>query len=98
MSLKKDKQKGLGEHFDDARIKTFLDYEAYGDINPDFHRLERAYRGMIAENFATFVQFFVEAGFDINAKSQEGLSFLQTIKNHRQADDYITALVTHGAE
>jgi len=37
MALKKDKQKVLGEVFDDERIKTFLDYEAYGDTNPSFH-------------------------------------------------------------
>ncbi|MGH1441010.1 MAG: PA4642 family protein [Cellvibrionaceae bacterium] len=98
MALKKDKQKVLGEVFDDARIKTFLNYEAYGDNNPDYHLLEKAYRGMKADNFATFVGFFKDAGHDINAQGTEGLSFLQTISAHKQADDYIQILKQYGAE
>jgi len=97
MALKKDKQKVLGEVFDDARIKTFLNYEAYGHNNPDYHLLEKAYRGMKADNFSTFLTFFKEAGHDINAHSSEGINFLNTIQSHKQADDYIQALKQHGA-
>lgn len=97
MALKKDKQKVLGEVFDDERIKTFLEYEAYGSQNPDYHLLEKAYRGMKADNFATFLDFFCEQGHDINAKNQNGINFLQTIHTHGQADDYIAALQGHGA-
>lgn len=98
MALKKDKQKVLGEHFDHERIKTFFNYEAYGDANPDYHLLEKAYRGMKADNFATFLDFFIEEGRDINAKNNEGLSFLQTLQAHRPAADYIAALAAHGAQ
>ena len=98
MALKKDKQKVLGEHFDDERIKTFLDYQAYGEVNPDFHLLEKAYRGMKADNFASFLVFFIEAGHDINAINPEGETFLQVITQHRQADDYIKAMKAKGAQ
>ncbi|MEO0442695.1 MAG: PA4642 family protein [Pseudomonadota bacterium] len=97
MALKKDKEKVLGEDFDDERIKSFLDFEAYGDTNTDYHLLEKAYRGMKADNFSTFVKFFSEAGRDINAKNPQGLSVLQVIKSHRQGADYIEALKAFGA-
>ena len=98
MTLKKDKQKVLGEHFDDERIKTFLDYEPYGDLDPDYHVLEKAYRGMIEENFVTFIQFFIDAKKNINAENQRGETFLQTINQHRCSEGYINALVAAGAE
>ena len=72
MTLKKDKQKVLGEVFDDERIKTFLLFEPPKGHNRDFHLLEKAYRGMKAENFATFVEFFVTEGHDINARNSDG--------------------------
>ena len=96
--LKKDKQKVLGEHFDDARIKTFLDYQPYGEVNPDFHLLEKAYRGMKADNFASFLNFFIQEGHDINATNPEGQTFLQIISQHHQAVDYITAMKAKGAQ
>ncbi|ODS23902.1 hypothetical protein AB835_06640 [Candidatus Endobugula sertula] len=92
MALKKDKQKVLGEFFDDERIKTFLEYQPNNGNDPDFHVLEKAYRGMITDNFATFVHFFIEAGRNINANNQYGESFLHTIKNHKQASAYIDIL------
>ena len=98
MSLKKDKQKVLGEVFDDARIKTFLDYQAYGDDNPDFHVLEKAYRGMKSENFATFVGFFKEDNRDINAVGPEGKTILTVVKQHRLGSDYETTLIAAGAQ
>jgi len=97
MSLKKDKQKVLGENFDDDRIKTFLDGEPPVGVNTDFHLLERAYRGMIPENFKTFVTFFVEAGHDINATNPEGKSLLMLVQSHRHGEDYLDALIKAGA-
>jgi ankyrin repeat protein len=98
MELKKDKQKVLGEHFDDERIKTFLNVAAYGNVSGDFCALERAYRGMIAENFATFVRFFVAAGMDINATNGDGKTVLQIVKTHRLGEDYAQALIAGGAQ
>jgi len=98
MSLKKDKQKVLGEVFDDERIKTFLDFEAPEGVNPDFHLLEKAYRGMKAENFETFVKFFLEAGHDINATNSDGKTLLAIASQHRHAEDYVAALKSNGAQ
>ena len=98
MTLKKDKQKVLGEYFDDERIKTFLSYEAYGDQDSDYHVLEKAYRGMIEENFVTFIKFFIDSGRNINAKNQQGNTFLQTIRRHRCSVGYIDALIAAGAQ
>lgn len=97
MTLKKDKKKVIGEVFDEARIKSFLEYEPYGDRSPSYHLLEKAYRGMKAENFETFIRFFVEAGYDINATNAAGRSFLQEIQRHRHAEEYIDILQAAGA-
>jgi hypothetical protein len=92
MVLRKDKQKVIGEHFDDDRIRSFLLYQPPEGVNADFHVLEKAYRGMIPENFATFVKFFVEAGRDINATDPGGSTLLQQIEEHRYGSDYAAAL------
>jgi len=97
MALKKDKQKVLGEVFDDARIKTFLDLQPYGDLNGDFLVLEKAYRGMKADNFTSFVKFFNEADRDINATNQDGQTILSIAQQHRHSEDYVAALKAGGA-
>ncbi|GAB3094109.1 hypothetical protein G8770_02035 [Aestuariicella hydrocarbonica] len=98
MALKKDKQKVLGEVFDDARIKTFLDIQPYGDMNADFHMLEKAYRGMNVENFETFVKFFQEDGRDINATNEAGQTLFQIVSAHRLGDEYAEVLKKAGAQ
>ena len=98
MALKKDKQKVLGEFFDDARIKTFLIHDFSESENSDFALLERAYRGMITENFATFVGFFNEAGHNINGTNQYGDTFLSVVKNHRQGEEYVRILEAANAQ
>jgi hypothetical protein len=98
MSLKKDKQKVLGEVFDDARIKTFLQYQAPAGVDPDYHLLEKAYRGMKAENFATFVNFFLEAGKNINARNPQGATLLEIAGQHRNSESYVEILKENGAQ
>lgn len=98
MSLRKDKEKVLGESFDEARIKTFLDFAAPVGVDADFHLLEKAYRGMRGENFSTFVRLFVEAGRDLNAVGPEGKTFLQMVKTHRNGEEYVIALEAAGAK
>ena len=97
MVLKKDKQKVLGEVFDDERIKTFLIYSAPVGVNVDFHCLERAYRGMKAENFETFVKFFVEDGRDLNATNTDGRTLLSLVKEHESFAEYAEILESAGA-
>ena len=98
MSLKKDKQKVLGENFDDERIKSFLVFEAPEGVDVDFHLLEKAYRGMKADNFVTFLKFFNEQGRNINATNPEGKTLLQIVRQHRLGDDYAEALTAAGAQ
>lgn len=98
MTLRKDKKKVIGEHFDDERIRSFLDVVPPEGVDPDFHALEKAYRGMIAENFATFVKFFVEAGRNLNATGPDGRTLLQQISSHRYGEDYAAPLREAGAK
>ncbi|WP_439133170.1 PA4642 family protein [Pseudomaricurvus sp.] len=98
MSLKKDKQKVLGEVFDDERIKTFLEIQPYGDMNADFHMLEKAYRGMNVDNFETFVKFFQEGGRDINATNEAGKTLFQIVSEHRLGDEYAEVLKKAGGQ
>ncbi|MDG2502118.1 MAG: PA4642 family protein [Porticoccaceae bacterium] len=97
MSLKKDKQKVLGEVFDDERVKSFLNYEAPAGVSTDFHLLEKAYRGMNVGNFATFLAFFTQAGHDLNATNPEGHTLAQIASQHGHGADYVSALKTAGA-
>lgn len=98
MSLKKDKQKVLGEIFDDERIAGFLVGDAPEGFNRDFYLLERAYRGMKAENFATFVHLFKQQGLDLNSQSPEGQTLLARIGEHAQSEEYAEILRTAGAQ
>ena len=98
MALKKDKQKVLGEVFDDERVKSFLEITPRDGSDADFQLLERAYRGMKIENFETFVKFFTAEGKNLNAKNEQGAKFIDVVKSHRYAKPYIDALVAAGAE
>ncbi|WP_105103602.1 PA4642 family protein [Microbulbifer pacificus] len=98
MSLKKDKQKVLGEIFDDERIAGFLIGDAPEGFNRDFYLLERAYRGMKVENFETFVHLFKEQGLDLNSQSPEGQTLLARIGEHEQSSEYADILKAAGAQ
>ncbi|MBC6428251.1 MAG: PA4642 family protein [Cellvibrionales bacterium] len=97
MALKKDKKKVLGEVFDDARVRGFLAARPPAGVNADFHCLERAYRGMNAQNFATFVEFFKADGRDLNAANPAGQSLLSLIAEHRHHAQYAAILRAAGA-
>ena len=97
MSLKKDKQKVLGEVFDDERVKSFLDYQPPTGVDGDFHLLEKAYRGMNIDNFSTFLTFFTQTGHDLNATNPEGETLTQIASRHGHGADYVNALKTAGA-
>lgn len=98
MVLKKDKKKVVGENFDDERIRSFLAFLPPEGTSADFHVLEKAYRGMIPENFATFVKFYVEAGRDLNATDPHGKTLLEQIQNHRYGEEYAETLRAAGAK
>ncbi|MBV1930773.1 MAG: PA4642 family protein [Porticoccaceae bacterium] len=91
MALRKDKQKVLGEVFDDERIRTFLDFKAPEGVDPDFHVMEKAYRGMKAENFSTFLEFFIETGRNLQATNPQGQTLLDIMSKHQHSSDYVNA-------
>ena len=92
MSLKKDKEKVLGERFSEERIASFLELTAPAGVNTDYHRLERAYRSMVADDFMIFVKLFKASGADINAESTRGETIRQLIESHHDMSDYLEAL------
>jgi len=97
MSLKKDKQKVLGEVFDQARIESFLAYQPPEGVNRDFHLLEKAYRGMTIDSFISFLTLFKQTGGDLNALNPEGSTLLQITRQHHNGADYSRALIDAGA-
>lgn len=97
MAIKKDKQKVLGEVFDDARVKSFLNVPQRADTHHSFDILEKAYRGMNIDNFITFLSFFTEAEHDINAINADSKTFLHVISEHKHAAEYIDAIKNAGA-
>lgn len=98
MNLKKDKQKVIGEVFDDERIAGFLVGEPPEGVARDYYLLERAYRSMKAENFETFVRLFREQNLDLNSPGPDGKSLLVRIEEHRQGSDYAAVLRAAGAQ
>ena len=53
---------------------------------------------MVAENFATFVRFFTDAGRNINAKNPEGKTLAMLAEQHRQGHEYAAILKSAGAK
>ena len=96
--MKKDKVKVLDEVLNEERIKEFLSLIPPSDENADFHRLQKAYRGMPAQYFEDFIALFLEAGGDINASSQSGETLLQSMNGHKQSFAYQQILLSAGAK
>ncbi|MCL1484664.1 MAG: PA4642 family protein [Marinobacter sp.] len=78
-----DKPKVIDEEWSDERVKSFLVSQPKGE-GSDYTTLLKAYQAMIAEDFARFVEFFVEAGRDLNAVNDNGETMLDRIAEHRK--------------
>ena len=82
--MRPDKQQITDEVWDDARIRSFLDKAPMGDgEDPDFSTLLYAYRSMRPDDFAIFVDLFVAAGRNLDARGRLGATLLETIADHR---------------
>ena len=97
MALKKDKEKVLDEVLDEQRIQSFLDIKPPTGVDADFNVLEKAYRGMPAEYFDTFLGFFSAAGRNIDAANPSGKTLRQIVATHAESQDYLGALDRYGA-
>ncbi len=93
-----EKPKVIDEEWSDERVKSFLFLSPYdARINPDFHVLIKAYQAMRAEDFERVIDFFTEAGRDLNALSEGGQTILDHVSEHRRSVAYAEALKAAGA-
>lgn len=89
--------KVIGEEWSDERVRAMLERKPYDGSDPDYFVLEEAYEHMIADDFSRFVDFFVEAGRNLNAVGPQGETLMQRVKGHRRAVDYAAILEKAGA-
>ncbi|MCB1616633.1 MAG: PA4642 family protein [Pseudomonadales bacterium] len=97
MSLKKDKEKVLDEQFDENALRRFLALKAPAGVNEDFHILERAYRGLQAQDFDRFLALFCAENRQLDSTNKEGKTLAEVIASHRQAAPYIAVLQKRSA-
>ncbi|UCJ18633.1 PA4642 family protein [Pseudomonas sp. MM211] len=90
--MRKDKKQVIGDEVSDEQIKLFLAVEPADATPPSLHKLVKAYRGLRDHDFERFVGFFVEAGYDLDAKDADGNDFVALIKDQRQSEAYIQAI------
>lgn len=87
--MRKDKKQVIGDEIGDAQIKLFLDFEPVDATSPSLHKLIKAYRGLRVDDFERFLRFFREAGYDLDGKDEHGKTFIELIKDQRNAPEYI---------
>ena len=87
--MRKDKKQLIGDEIGDEQIKLFLDFEPVDATSPSLHKLIKAYRGLRIDDFGRFLAFFNEAGYDLDGKDEQGQTFVDIIKDQRNADEYI---------
>ena len=87
----------FNEEWSDERVKSWLDVQPYFDTPVDYTLLRRAYEAMPEGPFERFLTYFVEAGFDINARNDEGQTFLDRVARHAQAGAFAEMLRAAGA-
>jgi len=87
--MRKDKKQLIGDEIGDAQVKLFLDFEPVDATSPSLHKLIKAYRGLRINDFERFLVFFLEAGYDLDGKDEHGQTFVDLIKDQRNAEDYI---------
>ena len=87
--MRKDKKQLIGDEIGDEQIKLFLDFEPVDATSPSLHKLIKAYRGLRIDDFGRFLTFIKEAGYDLDGKDEQGQTFVDIIKDQRNADEYI---------
>ncbi|MFK0573243.1 PA4642 family protein [Endozoicomonas sp.] len=95
--MKKDKQKVIGEELSDERLKALLTLQPAAGGSRDHHSLLRAYRYLRADDFSRFIPFFLEAGFNLNARDGDGKTLAETVTHHQHGAPYLKTLIEAGA-
>lgn len=90
--MRKDKQQVIGEDITDDAIKLFLAVEPADDTPASLHKLVKAYRGLRIDDFVRFLDFFRKAGYDLQAKNDQGEDFIALIQDQRHAEPYVEAV------
>jgi hypothetical protein len=85
------------EEWSDERVKSFFALIPPEGTSADYHMLQKAYRGMLPEQFGRFVTFFLEAGHDINVRLNNGATFLDHVNQHHSSAAYQDILREAGA-
>ena len=93
MTTRPDKKKVTDEVWSDERVRDYLSRQPYesGD-DPDFVLMLYAYRAMRVEDFARFVAFFVAEGHRLDAKNEDGETFVDYVASHRHAKEFIAVI------
>lgn len=88
--MRKDKKQVIGDEISDDYIKSFLQYEPADAVTSlSHHKLIKGYRGLRIDDFERYVGFFVAAGYDLDGKDEHGQTFVEIIKDQRNAAEYI---------
>ena len=96
--MRPDKKQITDEVWDEARIRGFLDKAPLGaDEDPDYSALLYAYRSMRPDDFAVFVDMFVAAGRDLEARGRLGRTLAETIADHRHGAPFREILAARRA-
>jgi hypothetical protein len=94
---RKDKKKVVDEVWTPERVRSFLELEPPAGVDADFHRLQRAYQSMRAEDFADFVKMFLAAGGRLDARGPDQQTLLEEISRHRHGGPFAEVLRAAGA-
>ncbi|MCY4656200.1 MAG: PA4642 family protein [Gammaproteobacteria bacterium] len=95
---RKDKAKVIDEVWTDERIHSFLEtqqpsqFGKNADGDEDYYVLLRAYQAMRLNDFERFLQVFVSAGRDLNAKGPNGDALVDYVRTHRKGIPYALAI------
>ena len=96
--MRPDKAKVVDEIWDEQRIRSFLDKAPLAKgMDADFSALLYAYRSMRPEDFAAFIDWFRQAGRNLEAENDQGETLLDIIARHRLAQPFRDTLKAAGA-
>jgi hypothetical protein len=89
---RKDKKTVVDEVWTPERVKSFLELQAPVGVDPDFHRLRRAYQSMRVEDFEDFIEMFVGAGGKLDARGPDGLRLLDELRSHAHGAPFASVI------